>query len=884
MKPTYSIRTVVCAVVALALLAGIVTRQAAAQARIDLDVKRAVVRIVPEQLMAAGPRRVEDQPGSGVIIHPSGIVLTAWHVLSQDDDFSQRNYWDDFVVEVIEDDDSSPPVARYRAKIIAVRPEDDLALLRLDRKLNSQPLTPDDLTALAYLPVFTETGDNSRLLDPGNTELRVLGYPKPFAASGEESELYIEPATLSSRSRSRGELIVQETFDAGYSGGPVLVEAEGRLAVAGIVLSARGSRTVLRDLAERFRGFEWVAGEQRAYAQNIRVAEMMEGNDRTLQFDLDVQSIGLEGAPVQLQINFYDADHRPWRPGAVGLLLRADGSVYWEEDIRPDRPIAVDSVQVRFALARLGVTVEQLTFRLLLYDKSSNQQLWSDTVWHQVQPAAASLLIEATATPTRRPPTSTPTLTPTRRPPTPRPTPTKTPTPRPTPTPNEPAAGATREIDGITFVYVPAGEFLMGSTEAEVEALLCNQTTGNCERAWVEPEMPQHTVVLDGFWISRIEVTNAQWQTFMQADGYSTQRYWTSEGWRWRTENAIITAPGQWTDSDFNGQNYPVVGVSWYESAAYASWLADRTGIAIRLPTEAEWEKSARGTQGRVYPWGNDWDASRANYCDSNCPNDWKDIEYSDGYALTAPVGSYAAGASPYGALDMAGNVREWVGDWYANSYVGAGQRNPTGPDSGGSRVVRGGSWTNKPAYVRSAFRNWYVPDARNFDVGFRLVAPDLSQPEMTVTPATQSDAVVNTSIVNMRAGPGTIYTVLRSYARETALEVIGKNQNASWLKVKTPDGAEGWMSASLLHVNVSLAQVPMAEAPPTPTPTVTSTLTITLNPTATSAPRPSGSDPSAPPTDTPIPPPADTPVPVLTNTPLPATTDTPAPTPTQSP
>ena len=791
MKPTYSIRTVVCAVVALALLAGIVTRQAAAQARIDLDVKRAVVRIVPERSTAAGPRLVEDQPGSGVIIHPSGIVLTAWHVLSQDDNTSQRTYWDDFVVEVIEDDDSSPPVARYRAKIIAVRPEDDLALLRLDRRLNRQPLTPDDLTTLAYLPVFTETGDNSGLLDPGNTELRVLGYPKPFATSGEESELYIEPATLSSRSASRGELIVQETFDAGYSGGPVLVEADGRLAVAGIVLSARGSRTVLRDLAERFRGFEWMVGEQSAFAQNVRVTEVVEGNDRTLQFDLDVQSIGLEGAPVQLQINFYDADHRPWRPGAVGLSLRTDGSVYWEEDIRPDRPVAAYPVQVRFSLASLGVTDEKLTFRLMLYDKSTNRQLWSDVTWYQAQPAAVAQADPSMATSTRTPtptidpriaieagaratltarastavPTSTPTrplptptatstadaqleiaaavnatltaLAPTAAPtrtPTSTPTatatpnaaatfqaavnatltaiaPTPTPTPTPGPTPAESAAGTKREIDGITFVYVPAGEFVMGSPAGEGES----------------NEHPQHTVRLDGYWMGKTEVTNTQYARCVEA--------------------RACPAPDNtfWNDRTF--AEHPVTHVSWDNAVAYSRWLTEKSGVVVRLPSEAEWEKAARGTNGRIYPWGSDWDGGRLNYCDSNCEYDWADKDQDDGYQYTAPVGSYADGVSPYGAHDMAGNVWEWVQDRYSDGYYAASpRRNPQGPDSGDSRVLRSGAWLTNSSGVRSAFRGLFGPSFRGYGLGFRLVAPDLSQPEMTVTPPVQLDAVVNTT------------------------------------------------------------------------------------------------------------------------------------------
>ncbi len=218
-------------------------------------------------------------------------------------------------------------------------------------------------------------------------------------------------------------------------------------------------------------------------------------------------------------------------------------------------------------------------------------------------------------------------------------------------------------------------------------------------------EKPVHLVYVDSFWIMRTEVTNAQYARCVEA--------------------GVCPTPNnnRWNGSDF--ADHPVTDVSWENAVAYTRWLSEESRVSVRLPTEAEWEKAARGTQGRVYPWGDDWDASRVNYCDSNCTNDGKDTEHSDGYALTAPVGSYAVGASPYGALDMAGNVWEWVSDWYSDSYVGAGQRNPTGPDSVGSRVLRGGSWDDNLGNVRSAIRYWQPPDFRSSYVGLRLVAPD---------------------------------------------------------------------------------------------------------------------------------------------------------------
>jgi len=229
----------------------------------------------------------------------------------------------------------------------------------------------------------------------------------------------------------------------------------------------------------------------------------------------------------------------------------------------------------------------------------------------------------------------------------------------------------TRPADGMVMVYVPAGEFLMGSSDADGQA--------------EDNEKPQHTVYLDAYWIDRTEVTNAQYRKCVEA--------------------GACPEPGCWDEDSYNAPGQPVVCVSWDDAQTYAA------SVGGRLPTEAEWEKAARGTDGRMFPWGNNVpDCNRASY--SNC------VE------RPAIVGSYLAGASPYGALDMAGNVWEWVADWYDEGYYARSPaRNPQSPASGDSRVLRGGAFDGAAGLVRCAYRYGYAPDYRYLNRGFRLVA-----------------------------------------------------------------------------------------------------------------------------------------------------------------
>lgn len=223
--------------------------------------------------------------------------------------------------------------------------------------------------------------------------------------------------------------------------------------------------------------------------------------------------------------------------------------------------------------------------------------------------------------------------------------------------------------DGAPLILIPAGPFLMGSETGQ------------------EDERPVHRIELDSFYIDKYEVTVSRYARFLQAESPDRPFLWAQ---------ATQGAQGQ----------KPVIGVDWFDAKEYCKW------VGRRLPTEAEWEKAARSDDQRTYPWGNEPPTrTHANAGQRT----WS------GYETLWAVGSHARGSSPYGVADLAGNVWEWVADWYDQTYYATGpKKNPQGPRQGPLRVLRGGAWNNDAANIRATNRAAYTPSARRNDVGFR--------------------------------------------------------------------------------------------------------------------------------------------------------------------
>jgi serine/threonine-protein kinase len=248
------------------------------------------------------------------------------------------------------------------------------------------------------------------------------------------------------------------------------------------------------------------------------------------------------------------------------------------------------------------------------------------------------------------------------------------------------------EKDMAEMMYIPAGEFLMGNEDAEADS----------------DEAPEHSVYLDAYWIYKYEVTNAQYRQCIVDGGCSGNL------------------------NSYSENEFPAVYISWYEANDYCRWAEGR------LPTEAEWEKAARGEDRITYPWGEST---------PNCTL----AQYDDCSGQLMKVGSFPDGASPYGTLDMAGNAWEWVADWYdADYYYDSPTKNPTGPESGIYRVLRGGSWIYNENHLRSSDRSRNDPDSSDDYYGFRCVASEAPSVSiaMTAIPQEETQEIINEEII----------------------------------------------------------------------------------------------------------------------------------------
>jgi formylglycine-generating enzyme required for sulfatase activity len=239
----------------------------------------------------------------------------------------------------------------------------------------------------------------------------------------------------------------------------------------------------------------------------------------------------------------------------------------------------------------------------------------------------------------------------------------------------------------------------MGTNTASIDALKELNPPGFVFGEFPREQPPHEVRLTKGFWIDKYEVTRKAFRAFVEEGGYSTREYWSDAGWEWLSSQSGISLPRICTADT---PEIPIVCVTWYEAEAYARWRGGR------LPTEAEWEYTARGPQSLVYPWGNEFDRSLCNVVDSQG---------------LKPVGSFPAGASWVGAQDMAGNAMEWAQDWLGE-YPPGPVENPAGPSTGKIKVEKGGWWGATFFVARSAYRHFEDPPTYgDGHIGFRVAS-----------------------------------------------------------------------------------------------------------------------------------------------------------------
>jgi formylglycine-generating enzyme required for sulfatase activity len=316
--------------------------------------------------------------------------------------------------------------------------------------------------------------------------------------------------------------------------------------------------------------------------------------------------------------------------------------------------------------------------------------------------------------------------------------------------------------DGAEMLLIPAGGFPMGNPPG----------VGNLK------EQPRHIVFLDAFYIDKYEVTNAQYNKFWLADGGDSSSH---RPINYRTSYYMV----EWPDIVKTKPDNPVVGITWFDAEAYAKWAGKH------LPTEAEWEKAARGTDARIWPWGNEFNLNIDGV--TVHANTW---DGRDGYDnRPSPVTKYPTGVSSFGVYGMAGNVWEWCADWFdTDFYISSPKENPTGPETGTSRAIRGGSWYNSEGLARGAFRMGNPPDERWYSLGFRCVQ------DFDLTRADEGRAFSNLFALDTRKFPS--WDVNRDGVVDIQdIALVSKNFGKSGVEVIGDVNADGTVDISDLVI-----------------------------------------------------------------------------------
>ena len=391
----------------------------------------------------------------------------------------------------------------------------------------------------------------------------------------------------------------------------------------------------------------------------------------------------------------------------------------------------------------------------------------------------------------------------------------------------------------VEMVSISSTTFEMGES-ADVMLEECNLFRTGCELTWFTASEPIHTVELDAFSIDLYEVTNKAFLEFINELG-SVEGACAGEDCVSFQDSKLRLNGGDLYTVDDELMDHPVAGVTWYGADAYCEWRD------ARLPTEAEWELAAGWdfdkNEKRYYPWGDEFDGNITNFCDVNCEEQQANAEYDDGYSTTAPIGSYEDGRSSAGLYDPAGNLWEWVSDWYDPDYYDNSPGvNPTGPDTGDNKVVRGGSWFDTGNFTSTLVRFPAPPDESGDSIGFRCASDTIDEDSLISVQVASAETVEETAEPEETVEPTATPTVRATATEKPTIEPTAEATEepmATATKVPTATATKEPTATATVEPTATATKEPTATATVEPTATVTKepAATATVEPTATEEP-----------------------------------------------